>query len=109
DSLLQLSQADLLSYLITGQQSFSVGQNAGGGTGGQVANFVLPTVGTAISSRLSGGVVDYVNIQTGAGADPTQQGNGFGTALTATRIAAGKQLGRSTFLSADLGVCALGG
>jgi hypothetical protein len=51
-----------------------------------------------------------VNIQTGAGSDPTlQQGGGFTTALTATRIGAGKQIGRSTFLSADLGVCTLAG
>ncbi len=109
DSLLSLSQSDLLSYLITGQQSFAVGQGTPGGTGAQVANFVLPTLGTAISSRLSGGWLDYVNVQTGAGYDPSGTQNGFATALSATRIGAGKQLGRSTFLSADLGVCTLAG
>jgi hypothetical protein len=108
DSL--LSQSDLLSYLVTGQQSFTVGQSSANSTGAQVAQLVLPTLGTAISSRLSGGWLDYVNFQTGAGSDPTlQQGGGFTTALTATRIGAGKQIGRSTFLSADLGVCTLAG
>jgi len=100
-----LSPEDLLSYLITGQQSFSVGQ---GNAGNTVTSFVLPTVGTAISGRIPRSLLDYVNIQTGAGSDPTQQGSGLGTAFLATRIGAGKQIGRSTFLSADLGVCALG-
>jgi translocation and assembly module TamB len=100
-----LSSEDLLSYLITGQQSFSVAQ---GNAGSTVTSFVLPTVGTAISGRIPRGVLDYLNISTAAGSDPTQQGAGLGTALTSTRIGAGKQIGRSTFLSADLGVCALG-
>jgi translocation and assembly module TamB len=104
DSLLSLSPGDLLSYLVTGQQSLAVGQGPTTNTGAQVAQFVLPTVGTAISSHIPGQVLDYVNLQTGA-SDPTQQG--FGTALTATRISGGKQIGKSTFLSADLGVCAL--
>jgi translocation and assembly module TamB len=107
DSLLSLSPEDLLSYLVTGQQSLTVGQGATSNTGAQVAQFVLPTVGTAISSHIPGQVLDYVNLQTGTSSDPTQQG-GFGTALTATRISGGKQIGKSTFLSADLGVCALG-
>ncbi len=108
DSLLSLSPQDLLSYLVTGQQSLTVGQGTNNNTGAQVAQFVLPTVGTAISSRIPGQFLDYVNIQTGAGSDPSQEGGGFGTALSSTRITGGKQLGRSTFVSADLGVCALG-
>jgi translocation and assembly module TamB len=107
DSLLSLSPQDLLSYLVTGQQSLTVGQGGSTtNTGAQVAQFVLPTVGTAISSRIPGQVLDYVNFQTGA-SDPTQQ-SGFSTVFTSTRISGGKQLGRSTFVSADLGVCALG-
>jgi hypothetical protein len=107
DSLLSLSPQDLLSYLVTGQQSLTVGQGGSAtNTGAQVAQFVLPTVGSAISSRIPGQVLDYVNFQTGA-SDPTQQ-SGIGTVFTSTRISGGKQLGRSTFVSADLGVCALG-
>jgi hypothetical protein len=106
--LLSLSPQDLLSYLVTGQQSLTVGQGGNTtNTGAQVAQFVLPTVGTAISSRIPGQVLDYVSFQTGAGSDPGQQ-SGFGTVFTSTRISGGKQLGRSTFVSADLGVCALG-
>jgi translocation and assembly module TamB len=105
DSALQLSQSDLLSYLVTGQQSFGVGNGTDAYTVGSV---FLPTIGTAIGSRLSGGLFDYVNVQAGTAYAANGATSGFGTALSTTRIGAGKQLGRSTFISADLGVCGLG-
>jgi translocation and assembly module TamB len=105
DSVLQLSQSDLISYLITGQQSFGVGNGTDAYTVGSV---FLPTIGTALGSRLSGGIFDYVNVQAGTAYAGNGSTSGFGTALSTTRIGAGKQLGRSTFVSADLGVCGLG-
>jgi translocation and assembly module TamB len=105
DSALQLSQSDLLSYLVTGQQSFGVGNGTDAYTVGSV---FLPTIGTALGSRLSGGIFDYVNVQAGTAYAGNGTTSGFGTALSTTRIGAGKQLGRSTFISADLGVCGLG-
>jgi len=105
DSALQLSQSDLFSYLITGQQSFGVGNGTDAYTVGSV---FLPTIGTALGSRLSGGIFDYVNVQAGTAYANNGATSGFGTALSTTRIGAGKQLGRSTFISADLGVCGLG-
>jgi len=105
DSALQLSQSDLFSYLITGQQSFGVGNGTDAYTVGSV---FLPTIGTALGSRLSGGVFDYVNVQAGTAYAANGATSSFGTALSTTRIGAGKQLGRSTFVSADLGVCGLG-
>ena len=110
DSSVAYSDADLLSYLITGQQSLTVGQSNDANT---IASVVIPTLGTAIGSigsRLSGGVVDYLDIQPASiYAANGQNANLSNALLGGARIGAGKQIGRSTFISADLGVCALGG
>ncbi len=106
DSLDQLSQSDLVSYLVTGQQSFEVG--AGTNTSALTSVF-LPTLGTALGSQLSGGLFDYVQVQTGGYSQlqPATQSTFLGT-LSGSRIGAGKQIGDRTFVSADLGVCQLG-
>jgi translocation and assembly module TamB len=107
DSLQQLSQSDLVSYLVTGQQSFDVGN---GTNTSALTSVFLPTLGTALGSQLSGGLFDYVQVQTGGYSQltPTAQSTLWGS-LSGSRIGAGKQIGDRTFVSADLGVCQLGG
>ena len=90
---------------MTGQQSFTVGQTSNDAQN-SLASFVLPTLGTALGTSLSGGIVDVVTVQTATANANQGSNNGFATALTGTRIGAGKQIGPSTFVSADLGLCA---
>ncbi len=107
DSLQQLSQSDLVSYLVTGQQSFDVGN---GTNTSALTSVFLPTLGTAIGSQLSGGLFDYVQVQTGGYSQLTPTANTtLLSSLSGSRIGAGKQIGDRTFVSADLGVCNLGG
>jgi len=107
DSLQQLSQSDLVSYLVTGQQSFDVGN---GTNTSALTSVFLPTLGTAIGSQLSGGLFDYVQVQTGGYSQLTPAANTtLLSSLSGSRIGAGKQIGDRTFVSADLGVCNLGG
>jgi translocation and assembly module TamB len=101
-----LTRSDLLSYLVTGQQAFTVGQNPSDAQN-SLASFFLPTLGTALGSSLSGnGIVDVVTVQTASANSAAGQTGSLATALTSTRIGASKQIGSSTFVSADLGVCA---
>jgi translocation and assembly module TamB len=107
--LQQYSQSDLLSYLVTGHPSYDV---TSGGNAAVLTSVVLPTLGTALGSQLSGGLFDYVQVQPGGYSQigpqaGTAQGALFNT-LSGTRIGAGKQIGARTFVSADVGVCQLG-
>ncbi len=107
--LQQYSQSDLLSYLVTGHPSYDV---TSGGNAAVLTSVVLPTLGTALGTQLSGGLFDYVQVQPGGYSQigpqaGTAQGALFNT-LSGTRIGAGKQIGARTFVSANVGVCQLG-
>ena len=77
---------------------------------GTVGSVFLPTIGTALGSRLSGGIFDYVNVQGRRRPTPaTARPAGSARALSTTRIGAGKAA-RALDLHQrhDLGVCGLG-
>lgn len=103
---LQLSESDLISYLVAGVPSF--------GLGGQLSanrfsasSVALSTISSYISAKFSGGLFDYVNIQTTTGGSSTQQQSARGL-LNGVQFGIGKQLGERTFLSLTTGLCRLG-
>ncbi|MGH7649518.1 MAG: translocation/assembly module TamB domain-containing protein [Gemmatimonadaceae bacterium] len=106
----QLSNTEILSYLVFGQPSFSTNPDqTTNPVLQQVAAALLPSVGAVLERALADqvGFIDYVQVQTGATTDPTT-----GTAssfLSGTRIGVGKQLGNKTFVTVDAGLCGLSG
>jgi hypothetical protein len=106
DPTLQLSQSELISYLVTGAPNFDVA-----GQGGAVGSLLLPSIGGLITGSL-GGVADVVQIETVNSLDRQRGGGGIGrttgSLLGGTRLTAGWQIGDRQFLSANLGLCQLG-
>jgi hypothetical protein len=104
---LQLSESDLISYLVAGVPSFGIG-------GGVAENrfstysFALSTLSSYISAKFSGGLFDYVNIQTATGNTSGQQQQSRQGLLNGVQFGIGKQLGERTFLSLTTGLCRLG-
>lgn len=110
----QLSQSDLISYLITGAPAFGVGDpTQSAGAVSTAANVLLASLSSALADRIASlGYLDYVQIQTagldrglqqagGAPIDPASQ------ILSLTRIGGGVQLSDRLFLSGDAGLCPL--
>jgi translocation and assembly module TamB len=110
---LRLSQSDLISYLVLGRPSFEIGgtpqQNAS-----QLSAILLSTAGNYLSSRLSGGFFDYVQLQTAADRlqisqfNIRQAGSVAGSVLSGTQLGIGKQINDRTIISLNTGVCVLG-
>ncbi|HJU66019.1 MAG TPA: translocation/assembly module TamB domain-containing protein, partial [Gemmatimonadaceae bacterium] len=105
DERIQISQAEIISYLVFGAPTFVVGeQNTG------AIQAFLPTVGGLLERALSEQLQFFDIFQISAGAVGEQQflsGGGL-NALAGSRIGVGKQLGESTFLTANAGLCTLG-
>ncbi|MEP7380249.1 MAG: translocation/assembly module TamB domain-containing protein [Gemmatimonadota bacterium] len=104
---LQLSESDLISYLVAGVPSFGIG-------GGLAENrfsassFALSTLSSYISAKFSGGLFDYVNIQTATGNSSGREQQSRQGLLNGVQFGIGKQLGERTFLSLTTGLCRLG-
>jgi translocation and assembly module TamB len=102
DSLLGLSESDLLSYVLFDQPSFSVGTN----TTNSAMQLLLGTVGSFASStanRYAGGFVDLVQLQTAT--EGAQLGDIF--SLGGTQLTVGKQVTDRMFMSLTSGLCQL--
>ena len=95
---LQLSQSDLISYLVVGAPSFEIGGLQDPTT---YQNLLLGGLGSYLSSRLSGGLFDYVQIQTASRGQNTQRSYLFAGA----QLGVGKQLSERTFVSLTAGLC----
>jgi autotransporter translocation and assembly factor TamB len=101
-----LSQTEIISYLIFGRSSFEL---AGQGQGNVLAQSALQNVANAVTGELErklvsdlGVPLDYLEIDFRAG-DP-------GPGRTASALlAAGWQIGERTFLTVNAGVCPGGG
>jgi translocation and assembly module TamB len=94
-----LPQSDLISYLVSGVPSYELNQ---ANSGALATSIVLPTIGSAVGSRLTGGLFDTFQVQTYG----YQQGRvAAPSAFSQARIGAGKQVGPDTFISADYGFC----
>jgi translocation and assembly module TamB len=101
---LPISQPVLLSYLVTGRPSLDVGSRTA------AASVLLPTVGSWFGTQLagaSGGIVDYVQIQTAELGDRTygQLWDQPKSVFEGTSLGVGRQLGNRTFVSASAGLC----
>jgi translocation and assembly module TamB len=97
-----LSQSEILSYLIFGQPSFFATND----TKSTVASTLLPSLGTVMESALSKQLrfVDQITIQTGANSTAQQNEQNL-AALYGSRFGIGKQIGKSTYVSANAGLC----
>src|SRR5438309_107438 len=99
----ELSQTEIISYLLFGKSSVDLAGDQGG-IADQLA--VLQSALAILSGEIeqtivSGGVpVDYVEIRPGGG--------GQGTALAPWNVAVGRQLGPKTFLVVNAGFCSGG-
>jgi translocation and assembly module TamB len=108
DERIQISETQILSYLVSGQPTF-VAENSG-----QLQTAfatILPTLGAlferAIVEQLQ--FLDMFQVQTTQNREFFQTGfSGLGI-LAQSRIAFGKQLTERTFLSANAGLCSIGG
>lgn len=100
-----LPQSDLISYLVSGVPAYELTQS---NAEQLLSSVVLPTLGSAVGSRLTGNLFTTFQVQTAA-VDPllsnNTANNSYTNALLGTRIGAGKQIGPRTFVSADYGFC----
>jgi translocation and assembly module TamB len=104
DSLLQISQTDLFSYLLTGAPNFSVNSQSATAS-------LLRSVGAYLGDQLRGfGVFDVVDIELGRQGLVSGQGvtGGINSIFNGARLGVGRQLGDRTFVSANAGLCQLG-
>jgi len=101
DSLLNISQTDLISYLLTGAPSFAV-------TSQTAAASLLRGFGGYLGDQLRGfGLFDVVDIELGR--QGFSQGQNFTSGLfNGARLGVGRQLGDRTFVSASAGLCQVG-
>jgi translocation and assembly module TamB len=101
DSLLNISQTDLISYLLTGAPSFAV-------TSQTAAASLLRGFGGYLGDQLRGfGLFDVVDIELGR--QGFSQGQTFtGGIFNGARLGVGRQLGDRTFVSASAGLCQFG-
>ena len=101
DSLLNISQTDLFSYLLTGGPSFAV--NSQGATASLLRSF-----GSYLGDQLRGfGLFDVVDIELGRQGLVAGQGftSGLNSIFSGARLGVGRQLGDRAFVSANAGLC----
>jgi len=101
-----ISETDLFSYLMFGRPSYSLSETPQGNQS-ELLRSALVYFSSALSSEIErtlisdlGVPIDFVEIRPGLGGSST-----FGTSAQATQVAAGWQIGRSTFLTFNAGVC----
>jgi translocation and assembly module TamB len=100
DSLLNISQTDLFSYLLTGAPSFSVNSQAATAT-------LLRSIGSYVGDQLRGfGLFDVVDIELGR--QGLGAGQGLNSIFNGARFSVGRQYGDRTFVSANAGLCQFG-
>ena len=102
DSLLNISQTDLVSYLVTGAPSFNV-------TGQSAAASLFATAGSYLGDwiRMGLGFVDVVDIELGRQnfGQNAGLGQGLNSIFGSARLGFGQQVGDRAFVRADVGVC----
>jgi translocation and assembly module TamB len=112
DERIPLSTTEILSYLVFGAPSFALDQQ-GQNALRPVAQALLPTAGVLLEQQLrqlTGGFVDNISITpAGLSQQGTLSAQGTLNALFASRIGIGKQIGERTFVTANAGLCRLGG
>jgi translocation and assembly module TamB len=109
----QLSQSDLVSYLVTGQPNFELGEEQRYAE--TAANLVLPTLGTTVGRVLQstfGDLIDW-NLRFEPGATETRTllsgtgEEGFLGYLGGSRLGGEKEVLKNVFFSVSTGLCQL--
>jgi hypothetical protein len=102
DSLINISQTDLFSYLITGAPSFSV-------SGQSATTSLLRSFGSYLGDWIRGGLgfVDLVDVELGRQNLVSNEGfsGGLNSIFSGARLSVGEQIYDRVFLSADVGLC----
>jgi hypothetical protein len=101
----RLTQAELMSYLVTGQSSFALGDAFSEGI---VTSELVATATSALAERLAGGMFEYVSVTPGA-TNQNDKSTSAANAFNTSRLGVGKQLSNRVFLKVDAGLCALTG
>lgn len=102
---LQLSDSDLIAYLLTGRPSADIG----GLDRYYYRDLLLTNLGSQLSARFSGQFFDYIQLQSVSGSlGAAQSGNqSLFAGLGGTQLGVGKQLNDRTFVSLTTGFCPL--
>ena len=104
---LELSQSDLISYLVTGAPSFELG--AAGNEHLRTAFSILwPSLGAFIGDRVAGGRFELFQLELSPLGENDRLSD-FGSYLKRTNVGVGKQISGSTFVSFNTNLCQLGG
>ncbi|MFN8583078.1 MAG: translocation/assembly module TamB domain-containing protein [Gemmatimonadaceae bacterium] len=105
---LNLSESDLISYLVTGAPSLSIGGTQG--TGVSISSLLVSTLSLQASQLLTGRFFDQVQIQSAR--NQLQGPVGLNTARTALfnglQFGLGKQINDRTWVSFQAGLCTTG-
>jgi translocation and assembly module TamB len=102
---LQMSQSDLISYLVTGAPSFNIGGSRENVS--TASAILLGTASAAFSSfatRVSGGLFDWVQLQTASDQSLLGATQGYNL-LEGAQLGIGKQINDNTFFSLNTGFC----
>jgi len=100
DSLLGLSESDLLSYVLFDQPSFSVGSGTNSAVALLLSSFT--SFASSFAARYATGLVDFVQLQTSA-QGASQLGDLF--SIGGAQLAVGKQVSNRMFVSLTSGLC----
>ena len=102
----EISQTDLVSYLVAGQPSFETTQDVKN----TVASVLLPTASTYLSGKLKGLVGSGLEIQGGTtsfqGGSTTSTGKSISNIIWTSRLGGEKQLTNNLFVRVTTGLCA---
>jgi translocation and assembly module TamB len=101
----KLTQAELMSYLVTGQASSALGNAVDESV---ITSELVASATGALAQRLAGGMFDVVNVTPGSTTDHDENRTAADV-FSASRLGVGKQLSNRLFLKVDAGLCALTG
>ena len=101
DSLLNISQTDLFSYLVTGAPSFNVDNQS-------ATTSLLRSFGSYLGDWIRGGLgfIDVVDLELGRqGVSDPAYTRGLNSLFGGARLTVGQQIGDRAFVSANTGLC----
>jgi len=105
---LRVTNADLISYLVTGGPSYAIGAR-GGDAGSAAANVLLSSFGSVLGGKASGGLCDEARLSTsGLEAYQGRLREVSANILSGTRFNCAKRLSEKAFVRADFGLCQVG-
>lgn len=104
----RVTNADLISYLVTGGPSYEIAGRSGDYTS-TAARVLLSSFGSVLGGKAAGGLCDDAQVSTaglaGYGGGIRDVGSGI---LSGTRFSCAKQVGDRAFLRLDAGLCQVG-